>query len=115
LISGGGQTVAVARSGLTDLPEPVVVYVANNGVPVANADVHAAVWVNTAPGPNGAAYFVTDANGIASMNLQTSYSLGPFTIDVAYVVCTREGFFGCDRYTARARLTTTGTAVALTP
>lgn len=113
VISGGNQSVVVASAGLTELPQPVVVYVENKGAPVAGGEVSAAVWMNGAPGPNGAAYFVTGTDGRASMNVKVSGIAGPFRIDVSYVVCTTVGFFGCDKYRTLATVQTTGIAARL--
>jgi hypothetical protein len=113
LLSGGNQTVTVNASGpgLHDLPEPVVVYVEDNGTPVVEGTVRVTVSMNGAPGPNGPYDFVTGADGRASMNLQVSNIVGPFKIDVSYVVCVTWGLFGCDRFGTRATVSSTGTAV----
>ena len=113
LLSGGNQTVTVNASGpgLHDLPEPVVVYVEDNGTPVVKGTVRVAVSMNGAPGSNGPYYFVTGADGRASMNFQVSNIVGPFRIDVSYVVCETWGLFSCDRFGTRATVSATGTAV----
>lgn len=110
VISGGDQSVVVASSGLTDLPQPVVAYVEDKGAPVAGVSVSAAVWMNGAPGPNGLRYFVTDAAGRASMNLSVSNIPGPFRIDVSYIVCSTPNFKGCDKYRTLATVRTNGIA-----
>lgn len=112
LLSGGNQTVTVNASGpgLHNLPEPVVVYVEDNGTPVGEGTVRVTVSMNGA-GPNGPQDFVTGADGRASMNVQVSNIVGPFKIDVSYVVCVTWGLFSCDRFGTRATVSSTGTAV----
>lgn len=110
LISGGNQSVFVAFAGVTPLPQPVVVYVQDKGAPVGGAEVRATAWMNGAPGPNGAEYFVTGADGRASMNVKVSGISGPFRIELSYVVCTTSAFFGCDKYRTVATVQTTGNA-----
>jgi hypothetical protein len=97
LISGANQTVTVNPSGLTDLPQLVVVRVDSLGTPLAAGDVRVRVWMNGAPGPNGPYSFITGADGVAAMQLQVSNILGPVSVNADYVRCTRWGFFACEQ------------------
>jgi hypothetical protein len=98
LISGANQTVTVNPSGLTDIPELVVVRVDSLGTPLAGAELQVSVHMNGAPGPNGPYAFVTGSDGIAAMQLQLSNIKGPVSVTVAYVKCARLGLFACDQY-----------------
>jgi hypothetical protein len=108
LISGGNQSVTVNQSGLTDLPQLVVVRVDSLGTPFAGADVRVTVQMNGAPGPNGPYYFVTGLDGVAAMQLQLSNIRGPVGIGVAFEKCARWGFFVCDQTVTLAALSVPG-------
>ena len=108
LISGGNQNVTVNSSGLTDLPELVVVRVDSLGTPKANAEVRARAWMHGAPGPNGYYYFVTGLDGVAAMQLQLSNPKGPVNLTVEYVICAELAIFGCPRYRTLATVNVPG-------
>lgn len=108
LISGGNQTVTVNSSGLTDLPELVLVRVDSMGTPLAERDITVSVRMNGAPGPNGPYSFVTGADGIASMQLQLSNIRGPVAINAAYMKCVSWGLFWCDKSVAIATVSVPG-------
>ena len=108
-ISGGNQTVTVNSSGLTDLPELVLVRVDSLGIPLAGRDVSVSVHMNGAPGANGPYAFVTGADGIAAMQLQLSNIRGPVSVTASYTKCVSPGFFfGCDRSVAIASVSIPG-------
>jgi hypothetical protein len=109
LISGANQTVTVNSSGLTDLPELVVVRIDSLGTPIAGAEIRVSVQMNGAPGPNGPYSFFAGSDGIASMQLQVSNIRGPVAIDVEYIKCAHLGFFACDRYATLASTSVPGT------
>jgi hypothetical protein len=97
-ISGGNQIVTVNSSGLTDLPQLVVVRVDSLGTPLAGRDVSVSVHMNGAPGANGPYPFVTGADGIAAMQLPLSNIRGPVSVTASYTKCVVVGlFFGCDK------------------
>ena len=108
LISGSPQTVTVNPSGLTDLPELVVVRVDSLGTPLAGGDIRVTVRMNGAPGPNGPYYFVTGPDGIAAMQLQVSNIRGPVRVTVAYEKCARSGFKACEQTVTLASLIVPG-------
>jgi hypothetical protein len=96
-ISGGNQAVTVNSSGLTDLPELVIVRVDSLGTPLAGRDISVSVQMNGAPGPNGPYPFVTDADGTATMQLQLSNIRGPVSVRASYTKCISFNLFGCDK------------------
>jgi hypothetical protein len=96
-ISGGNQTVTVNPSGLTDLPQLVLVRVDSMGSPLAGRDISVSVQMNGAPGPNGPYPFVTGADGIASMQLQLSNIHGPVSVRASYTKCVVWGSYVCDK------------------
>ena len=108
LISGGNQTVTVNSSGLTDLPELVVVRVDSLGTPLAGRDISVSVYMNGAPGPNGPYPFVTGADGIAAMQLPLSNIKGPVAVRADYVRCLSWGLFACDRWVTIATVSVPG-------
>jgi len=108
LISGASQKVTVNSSGLTDLPELVVVRADSLGTPKAGAEVRATVTMSGAPGPNGPYFFVTGADGVASMQLQVSNIKGPVSLRVDYVMCDDLGFVSCDHYRTLATVNVPG-------
>jgi len=97
-ISGGNQTVTVNASGLTDLPQLVMVRVDSVGIPLAGHDVSVSVHMSGAPGPNGPQTFITGADGIAAMQLLVSNIPGPVSVRASYTKCLRLGLFGCEKY-----------------
>jgi hypothetical protein len=107
-ISGGNQTVTVNSSGLTDLPQLVLVRVDSMGTPLAGRAVSVSVTMNGAPGSNGPYPFVTGADGIAAMQLQLSHILGPVAVRASYTKCVTLGFFGCDKWVAIASVSVPG-------
>jgi len=111
LVSGGNQTITIP--GITPsaayFPEPVVVYVESNGVPVSEGSILAAVWMNGAPGPNGTFRAATGPDGRASLALQASAFPATFEITVRYVKCL--GFFSCDQYETLATVKIPGRVV----
>jgi hypothetical protein len=108
LISGGNQTVTVNPSGLTDLPQLVVVHVDSMGTPLAGRDISVSVWMSGAPGPNGPAAFVTGADGTAAMQLQLSNIKGPVSVHADYTKCVTWGLFWCDKYVTIATVSVPG-------
>jgi len=108
LISGANQNVTVNPSGLTDLPELVVVRADSLGMPKAGAEVRATVRMSGAPGPNGPYFFVTGADGVVSMQLQLSNPKGPVTLTVDYVMCAELAIFSCPRYRTLATVNVPG-------
>ncbi|MFL5569544.1 MAG: hypothetical protein ACJ772_03080 [Gemmatimonadaceae bacterium] len=107
-ISGGNQTVTVNSSGLTDLPQLVLVRVDSMGIALAGRDISVSVHMNGAPGPNGPSAFVTGADGIASMQLQLSNIHGPVSVRASYTKCVDWGLFGCDRSVVIASVSVPG-------
>ncbi|MFL5611308.1 MAG: hypothetical protein ACJ78G_11390 [Gemmatimonadaceae bacterium] len=107
-ISGGNQTVTVNASGLTDLPQLVLVRVDSIGTALAGRDISVAVTMNGAPGPNGPYPFVTGADGIAAMQLQLSNIHGPVSVRASYVKCVHQGAFFCDRFVTIASVNVPG-------
>jgi hypothetical protein len=108
LISGGNQTVTVNASGLTDLPELVVVRVDSLGTPLAGRDISVSVRMNGAPGPNGPYPFITDGDGTAAMQLQLSNIHGPVSVRAHYTKCVSWGLFWCDQAVTIASVTVPG-------
>ena len=108
LISGANQTVTVNPTGLTDLPQLVVVRVDSLGTPLATRDVRVMVQMNGAPGANGPYSFVTASDGVAAMQLQVSNIRGPVGVIVAYEECARWGFFACEQTLTLATLSVPG-------
>ena len=108
LISGANQNVTVNPSGLTDLPQLVVVRADSVGTPKAGAEVRATAWMSGAPGPNGPYFFVTGADGVASMQLQLSNIKGPVRLTVDYVLCDDLGFYSCEHYRTLATVNVPG-------
>lgn len=108
LISGANQNVTVNPSGLTDLPELVVVRADSLGTPRAGADVRATVHMSGAPGPNGPYFFVAGADGVASMQLQVSNIKGPVSLTVDHVLCDDWGLFSCNHYRTLATVNVPG-------
>jgi hypothetical protein len=107
-ISGGNQTVTVNSSGLTDLPQLVLVRVDSLGIPLAGRDISVSVHMNGAPGPNGPYPFVTGADGMAAMQLQLSNILGPVAVRASYTKCVTPGFSGCDKWVTIASVSVPG-------
>lgn len=111
VISGADQSVVINESAeLTSLPQPVVLYVEDRGAPVARAELRAEVWMNGAPGPGFPTFSVTDAAGRAAMNVRVSNIPGPFRINVAYILCVKPNFKGCDQSQTLATVQTNGIA-----
>lgn len=108
LISGANQNVTVNQSGLTPLPELVVVRADSLGTPMARADVRATARMSGAPGPNGPQFFVTDDEGVASMQLYLSNPKGPVILTVDYVMCDKLGWFACEHYRTLATVNVPG-------
>jgi hypothetical protein len=108
LISGGNQTVTVNASGLTDLPQLVVVRVDSLGTPLAGRDISVSVQMNGAPGPNGPYPFVTDADGIAAMQLQLSNIHGLVSVRADYRKCVKVGFLECEKWVTIASVSVPG-------
>jgi hypothetical protein len=108
LISGGDQTVTVNSTGLTDLPQLVVVRLDSLGTPLAGHDISVSVFMSGAPGPNGPYPFVTGADGIAAMQLQLSNIKGPVSVNAAYTKCVRWGWFACDQSVTVATVSVPG-------
>jgi hypothetical protein len=107
-ISGGNQTVTVNGSGLTDLPQLVLVRVDSVGIPLAGRDVSVSVHMSGAPGPNGPYPFLTGADGIAAMQLQLSNIHGPVSVVASYTKCVSIGLFGCEKWAAVASVSVPG-------
>jgi hypothetical protein len=108
LISGANQTVTVNPTGLTDLPQLVVVRVDSLGTPLAGRDISVSVWMSGAPGPNGPYPFLTDSDGEAAMQLQLSNIRGPVSVTAAYQKCVKLGFIACDRFVTIATVSVPG-------
>lgn len=108
LISGANQNVTVNQSGLTPLPELVVVRADSLGTPMEGAEVRATARMSGAPGPNGPQYFVTDGDGVASMQLHLSNPKGPVVLTVEYVMCDKVGWFACEHYRTLATVNVPG-------
>ena len=108
LISGGNQTVTVNPTGLTDLPELVVVRLDSAGIALAGRDISVSIRMNGAPGSNGPYAFFTGPDGIAAMQLQLSNIRGPVSVSAAYTKCVIWGWFGCDRTVAVATVSVPG-------
>jgi hypothetical protein len=107
-ISGGNQTVTVNASGLTDLPQLVLVRVDSIGTPLAGRDISVAVRMSGAPGPNGPYLFLTGPDGIAVMQLQLSNIHGPVSVIAAYTKCVSWALFGCEHSVAIATVSVPG-------
>jgi hypothetical protein len=108
LISGADQTVKVNPSGLTDLPQLVVVRVDSLGTPMAGGELRVNVHMNGAPGSNGPYSFFAGPDGVAAMQLQLSNIVGPVDVKVWLVKCTSWGFVLCERSVTLASVSVPG-------
>ena len=109
LVSGGSQTVTINPGGLADLPEPVVVRLDRNGKLLGYSSLSVEVASAGSSAPPRYYFFITDADGTASMPLQADDTPGPFNIDVSFWICSGKSF--CSESKTLATLRVTGTAV----
>ena len=115
LISGANQTVTVNPTGLTNVPELVVVRLDSMGTPLAGRDLSVSVWMSGAPGTNGPYPFVTGADGVAAMQLVLSNIPGPVAVTAAYVKCVRWGWKACDESVRVATVSVPGIVAQRAP
>ena len=107
LISGANQTVTVNPTLRTNLPQAVVVRVDSLGRPKSGAIVFVSVTMTGEPKQQPIFSFLTDADGIARMQLQVGSNPGPVSIVAEYVKCKTTGF-SCGEWVTFASVSVPG-------
>lgn len=107
VLSGDNQNVTAG----SEFPQPVVARVRRDGVLFANSAISFTL-TQSAP-PATTSFRTSDAEGVVSISPTAAAALGPFTLKIFYLHCSRPGLKQCESpYTELGAVTVHGTVVA---